>query len=110
MARFFDGIRSIFHALDSYYSAWKTFGIAAKVRAETELLDAIIEENEVAKKYSDLDEDALKRAKDLLSKTYSDAKKERAKLLLLMLPFVVFLAFLYGILSIFLEIIRVIFS
>lgn len=110
MAKIVDGIRSVFRTFDSYYSAWKTFGSAAKIRAEAELLDALHEKIEVDKKYSELDENELKKAKDLLSGIYSSTKKERVRLLLLTMPFVVFLAFLYGLLSIFLEIIRIIFS
>jgi hypothetical protein len=110
MAKFFDGIRSMLSAFDSYYCAWKTFGTVAKIRAETELLDALREKIVVDKKCSEFDENELKIVKDLLSNIYNDAKKERTKLLLLVLAFVFFLAFLYGFLSIFLEIIRIVFS
>lgn len=101
---------SFWKAIKNYYVAWTTLGSAFKLKAEAELLDAIHNKIKVEGKFSTLDDVELKNAKIVIKTHRNKLKEERHQLLLLSLPFILFLAFIYSCVVMILEIIRILFG
>jgi len=97
-------------ACKDYYTAWKTFGEAFKHQAKSELLKSLHDRLTIEKNYEELDESELKAAKEILESVQNKYNEDRTRLLILIFPFVLFLAFLYGTISILLEILNIVFS
>lgn len=102
-------MKSLISTLGNFYLAWQRFGVAAKLRADAELLDAISKMMEVNQKVSEFSEEDIKSSKTLLSDLHSKMQAKRLNLLVLIMPFIVFLSLAYALMRFFLEILRIVF-
>ena len=105
-----EGKNSLWQAIKNYYEAWATLGSAFRLKAEAELLDAAHQKIKADEKFSSLNEVELENAKSVMRTLRDKLNQERQQILLLSLPFILFLAFIYSCVVILLEIIRIVFG
>jgi hypothetical protein len=105
-----EGVKSLSKATNNYYSAWATLGSAFKLKAQAELLDAVSKKMKIDKEYSQLSDEEVVQAKEVLNALNDKLKTERHQIIILCIPLILFLLLLYALTQIVFEVLRIIFS
>jgi len=105
-----ESVKSLSKVTKNYYSAWSTLGRTFKLKAEAELLDAVIKKMKIDEEYSQLSDKEVEQAKEVMGALSDKLKNERHQIIFLSIPLILTLLLMYALTQIILEVLRIIFS